>query len=74
MGCDIHVMVEARDFPGGGSATWRNVDNWRHNPYFGVEEGEGVAGVGRGRVGNVVREKGVLRRHRDLWSLASGVM
>lgn len=40
MGCDIHVMVEARDFPGGGSATWRNVDNWRHNPYFGVEDGE----------------------------------
>lgn len=38
MGCDIHVMVEARRFPG-GSDKWFNVDDWRHNPYFG-DEGE----------------------------------
>lgn len=38
MGCDIHVMVEARKFPG-GSNEWFNVDNWRHNP-FSRYEGE----------------------------------
>ena len=36
MGCDIHVMVEARQFPGGFDK-WFNVDDWRHNPYFGCE-------------------------------------
>lgn len=38
MGCDIHVMVEARTRPFGSEA-WFNVDNWRHNAYYG-QEGE----------------------------------
>lgn len=37
MGCDIHVMLEARCYPGGSGAVWVNVDNWRHNPYFGID-------------------------------------
>lgn len=32
MGCDIHVMVEARKYPLGPDR-WFNVDNWRHNPF-----------------------------------------
>jgi hypothetical protein len=36
MGCDIHVMVEARRFPC-GSNEWFNVDNWRHNPFSSYE-------------------------------------
>ncbi len=31
MGCDIHVMVEARRYPFGPDK-WFNVDNWRHDP------------------------------------------
>lgn len=31
MGCDIHVMVEARQYPFGPDK-WFNVDNWRHDP------------------------------------------
>lgn len=31
MGCDIHVMVEARNFPI-GTDEWSNVDNWRYEP------------------------------------------
>ncbi len=31
MGCDIHVMVEARQYPLGPDK-WFNVDNWRHDP------------------------------------------
>lgn len=31
MGCDIHVMVEARKYPF-GNEKWFNVDNWRHDP------------------------------------------
>lgn len=31
MGCDIHVMVEARRYPF-GTEKWFNVDNWRHDP------------------------------------------
>lgn len=38
MGCDIHVMVEARQFPF-ESHKWFNVDNWRHNPFSG-DKGE----------------------------------
>lgn len=39
MGCDIHVMVEAKDFyvPKTG---WINVDNWKYNPFYGVEESD----------------------------------
>lgn len=32
MGCDIHVMVEARRYPFGPEEKWFNVDNWRHDP------------------------------------------
>lgn len=40
MGCDIHVVLEARNFPRGRCDNkWFNVDSWRHNAYFG-EEGE----------------------------------
>lgn len=38
MGCDIHVMIEARKQPIGPDG-WFNMDNWQHNPYFG-DEGE----------------------------------
>lgn len=38
MGCDIHVMVEARQYPFGAEERWFNVDNWRHNPCCGGEE------------------------------------
>ena len=38
MGCDIHVMVEARKYPF-STEEWFNVDNWRYNPYFG-DKGE----------------------------------
>lgn len=38
MGCDIHMMVEARKYPCGPDG-WFNVDNWRHNPYHG-DDGE----------------------------------
>lgn len=31
MGCDIHVMVEARRYPF-GAEKWFNVDNWRYDP------------------------------------------
>lgn len=31
MGCDIHVMVEARQYPFGPDK-WFNVDNWCHDP------------------------------------------
>lgn len=38
MGCDIHVMVEARmpiePFK------WYNIDNWRYNPFYAGEEGD----------------------------------
>ena len=40
MGCDIHVMIEARKQPVGPDC-WFNIDNWQHNPYFG-DEGEPV--------------------------------
>ena len=40
MGCDIHVMVEARKQPLGPDG-WFNIDNWQHNPYFG-DKGEPV--------------------------------
>jgi len=32
MGCDIHVMVEARQYPLFGPDKWFNVDNWRYDP------------------------------------------
>lgn len=44
MGCDIHVMVEARKFPFCPDK-WFNVDNWRHNPGFGRYEGEPAMNV-----------------------------
>lgn len=44
MGCDIHVMVEARRYPFGAGEKWFNVDNWRHNPYSG-DEGESAMTV-----------------------------
>lgn len=35
MGCDIHVMVEARNFPGRREkGDWINVDDWRYNPWY----------------------------------------
>ena len=44
MGCDIHVMVEARKFPFCPDK-WFNVDNWWHNPGFGRYEGEPAMNV-----------------------------
>ena len=38
MGCDIHVMVEVTKASWDG--IWRNVDNWRVNPYYGQFESE----------------------------------
>ena len=43
MGCDIHVMVEARKFPFCPDK-WFNVDDWRHNPYSD-DEGEPTMSV-----------------------------
>lgn len=41
MGCDIHIMIEAkRRTAEGWSDRWYNVDNWRHNPYYGEWEDE----------------------------------
>ena len=40
MGCDIHVMVEARRYPF-GTEKWFNVDNWRYNPWYSAEDGDG---------------------------------
>lgn len=37
MGCDIHLMVEARGYMLGPSH-WFNVDDWRRNPYAGEED------------------------------------
>lgn len=39
MGCDIHVMVEAKDFYCKRKG-WFNVDHWRHNPDYGLDENE----------------------------------
>lgn len=61
MGCDIHVMVEARKQPLGPDE-WFNVDNWRHNPYFG-DEGEPAMTV----------KPIYSRRSYDLFSFLSGV-
>ena len=40
MGCDIHVMVEARRYPF-GTEKWFNVDNWRYNHWYSAEDGDG---------------------------------
>ena len=39
MGCDIHVMIEAKRENCWGDR-WVNVDNWRYNPYHGRYEDE----------------------------------
>ena len=39
MGCDIHIMTEAKETIC-GVKQWVNVDNWRINPYFGTDEYE----------------------------------
>lgn len=40
MGCDIHVMIEARRTLNNNEEVWFNCDNYRYKPYFGTDEEE----------------------------------
>lgn len=62
MGCDIHVMTEAKRKDCWGDR-WVNVDNWRYNPYHGRYEGEPELDVEE-----IYRE-----RNYELFSFLAGV-